>query len=81
MTWVQVKCACRFVRAHAQICACARTFQFCPIEEIERRRRRRAANNAGDVGEVGMDGGWRLSTTTAAASAAAVGEGVFLFYG
>jgi len=33
-TRVQVKCACRFVRAHAQICACARTFQFCPIEEI-----------------------------------------------
>ena len=28
-------CACRFVRAHAQICACARTFQFCLIEEIK----------------------------------------------
>ena len=34
MIQVQVKCACRFVRAHAQIFACARTFQFCSIEEI-----------------------------------------------
>jgi hypothetical protein len=40
------------VRAHAQICACARTFQFCSIEEIlwgilyiEKKRRRQAVTN------------------------------------